>query len=44
MFSAIAHPVLALHRVAMSGLKLDKLERGKFRELGEEDIGKLIGE
>ena len=44
MFSTIAHPVMALHRTAIAGLKLDKLERGKFRELDEEEIDKLIGE
>ncbi|MCF0104238.1 MAG: rRNA pseudouridine synthase [Eggerthellaceae bacterium] len=44
MFSAIAYPVLALHRVTIGSLKLGELERGNFRKLAETEIKKLIGE
>lgn len=41
MFSAIGHPVLALHRPAFGPLSLGDLQRGAWRELTEGEIAML---
>ena len=41
MFDAVGHPVQRLKRIAVGEIKLDKLPRGKWRYLTEEEIGYL---
>lgn len=42
MFAEINHPVLNLKRVGMGTLKLDKLEKGCYRYLTEEEVKGLL--
>lgn len=42
MFSAIGHPVKELKRVAYGGLELGDLPEGRYRELAEKEVRKLL--
>lgn len=42
MFAAVGNHVEKLHRVRVGGLTLGDLPEGKWRQLGEEDLGRLF--
>jgi 23S rRNA pseudouridine2605 synthase len=44
MFSAVGHPVLALHRVSFGPVSLGPLTEGAFRELTTAEVGALRAE
>ena len=43
MCEAIGHKVIALHRSAISGIKVKNLELGKWRYLSKEETRKILG-
>jgi 16S rRNA pseudouridine516 synthase len=42
MFASLGHEVVAIHRTAVGGLRLDALAEGAFRVLGEADLRALL--